>query len=147
MTTEPDDLTLGADSEPNSVALGDPFDLGDTLAADGSPSTLDEIDDAGTDPNAQIAESSASDDARPRSRSRRLLAGAAIAAAAVITISAAVIAVEQHRQTDQIEHQTCYARASALAQLATVEIAKGSPNPPDPGVVVLFCDQQAGYSH
>ena len=73
-----------------------------------------------------------------------LLAGAAVV---VMVASTVVIAREQRRQTDQLNHQACYARASALAQLASVEIARGSSNPPDPGVVLLYCDRKAGYSN
>ena len=85
-------------------------------------------------------------EAEPPAARRRFPVGRVALGAALLllNLTAAIIAFEQHRQSTQLKHQTCYARASAFAQLASVEIAKGSPNPPDPGLVILYCDQQSG---
>ena len=71
----------------------------------------------------------------------RTVARLAVGVGAVLAVgSLVVVAVEQHRQTEELRHQTCFARASALAQVGSFELARGSGNLPDPGLVALLCD-------
>jgi hypothetical protein len=74
-------------------------------------------------------------------RLRGLLLGLATLA---VVGSALVIAIEQHRQTEQIRQESCYARAGALAQVAQAELAKDRSTSADPGIYFLECDKAAG---
>lgn len=94
---------------------------------------------------ADDASASAETPRRRRPSNRTVAVALACLGATVMVLSGLTIALEQRRQSTEFEHQTCYARAAALAQVAAVEVARGSANPPEPGLLILECDKGAGF--
>jgi hypothetical protein len=66
--------------------------------------------------------------------------------ALAIVGSVVTIAVEQHRQTNEMRKSGCYARAAAAAAVAATEIARSGSSGANPGLTFLECDQVAGIA-
>lgn len=108
--------------------------------------TLDSVDPADSAEPQEPAESVSRRSDRRRAIGR-FVASCAIGLAALALVgSAIVIAVEQRRQTDVLRDQSCYARATALAQVALVDIADKASTSADPALLILTCDEVSGVS-
>ena len=67
-------------------------------------------------------------------------------AVVALAVSAVVIAIEQHRQTDIKRNEACYSRVAALAQIALVDVTEGSATDAEPGLRYLECDRISGIA-
>ncbi len=121
-------------SQPDGARL--PFDPGADIFAAPPESS---------DGSAERFEGPESTNPRRRALTRAIAVALACLGATVLVFAGLTIAIEQHRQTGELENQTCYTRAAALAQVAAVEVARGSTNPPEPGLLILECDKGTGF--